>query len=80
MVNRVNAYQVAGSVAGMAVGQALAGPVTALVEPRAFMLGSALVTAGVVTALLSIKPVRRLGREPREPAGRSIPVSAGLPT
>jgi MFS family permease len=78
VVNRVNAYQVAGSVAGMAVGQALAGPVTALVEPRTFMLGSALVTAGVVTALLSIKPVRRLGREPQEPAGRSIPVSAGL--
>ncbi|TQS28569.1 MFS transporter [Microbispora sp. KK1-11] len=80
VVNRVNAYQVAGSVAGMTVGQAMAGPVTALVEPRTFMLGSALVTAGVVAALLSITPVRRLGREPLEPAGRSIPVSAGLST
>lgn len=80
VVNRVNAYQVAGSVAGMAVGQALAGPVTALVEPRAFMLGSALVTVGVVAALLSIRPVRRLGREPQESGGRSISVSAGLPT
>ncbi|WP_406315050.1 MFS transporter [Streptosporangium sp. NBC_01639] len=80
VVNRVNAYQVAGSVAGMAVGQALAGPVTALVEPRAFMLGSALVTVGVVTALLSIKPVRRLSREPQKAGGRSIPVSAGLLT
>lgn len=77
VVNRVNAYQIAGSVAGMAVGQALAGPVTTLVEPRAFMLGSALVTAGVVAALLSITPVRRLGRDPQEPAGRAISVSAG---
>ncbi|MFI6510970.1 MFS transporter [Streptosporangium sp. NPDC050855] len=78
VVNRVNAYQVAGSVAGMAAGQALAGPVTALVEPRTFMLGSALVTAGVVAALLVIKPVRRLGREPREAADRSVPVVAGV--
>jgi hypothetical protein len=78
VVNRVNAYQVAGSVAGMAVGQALAGPVTTLVEPRTFMLGSALATAGVVAALLSIRPVRRLGRESREAGGRPIAVSAGL--
>ncbi|MEU0478739.1 MFS transporter [Streptosporangium sp. NPDC006013] len=80
VVNRVNAYQVAGSVAGMAVGQALAGPVTALVEPRAFMLGSALVTVGVVAALLLIKPVRRLGWEPQEAGGQSISVSASLLT
>ncbi|GAT67359.1 MFS transporter [Planomonospora sphaerica] len=80
VVNRVNAYQVAGSVAGMAVGQALAGPVATLVEPRVFMLGSALVTVGVVAALLSIRPVRRLGREPRVPGVLPIPVSAGSPT
>ncbi|MEV3984857.1 MFS transporter [Nonomuraea sp. NPDC049758] len=73
VLNRVNAYQVAGSVAGMAVGQALAGPVTALVEPRVFMLGSALVTVGVVTALLVIRPVRRLGR--RSQASGSGPVT-----
>ncbi|GIH97631.1 MFS transporter [Planobispora siamensis] len=79
VVNRVNAYQVAGSVAGMAVGQALAGPLTALVEPRAFMLGSALVTVGVVTALLSIKPVRRLGRDSREARERPAPVAADVP-
>ncbi|WP_049566941.1 MFS transporter [Nonomuraea sp. SBT364] len=70
VLNRVNAYQVAGSVAGMAVGQALAGPVAAVIEPRAFMLGSALVAAGVVAALLSIRPVRRLGRDPLDPGGR----------
>ncbi|MEU4704127.1 MFS transporter [Nonomuraea dietziae] len=76
VVNRVNAYQVAGSVAGMAVGQALAGPVATLVGPRAFMLVSAVVTAGVVAALLLIKPVRRLGREPLEAADQSISVPA----
>jgi predicted MFS family arabinose efflux permease len=80
VVNRVNAYQVAGSVAGMAVGQALAGPITVLVEPRVFLLGSALVTVGVVTALLLIKPVRRLGREPQEAGDRPIPASAGVLT
>ncbi|MEV1001387.1 MFS transporter [Nonomuraea sp. NPDC050202] len=80
VLNRVNAYQVAGSVAGMAAGQALAGPVTTLVEPRAFMLGSAVVAVGVVAALLLIKPVRRLGREPQGAAGRSVPARAGSPT
>ncbi|MEV4396565.1 MFS transporter [Nonomuraea sp. NPDC049607] len=73
VMNRVNAYQVAGSVAGMAVGQALAGPVSALVEPRDFMLVSAVVTVGVVTALLVIGPVRRLGR--RSPLSEGGPVT-----
>ncbi|MEU1724706.1 MFS transporter [Nonomuraea sp. NPDC005692] len=76
VLNRVNAYQVAGSVAGMAVGQALAGPVTALVEPRVFMLGSALVTVGVVTALLVIGPVRRLGRRSQASASGPVKVPA----
>ncbi|WP_327088904.1 MFS transporter [Nonomuraea sp. NBC_01738] len=61
VLNRVNAYQVAGSVAGMAVGQALAGPVATVIEPRVFLFGSALVTVGVAAALLLIGPVRRLG-------------------
>ncbi|MFC7561788.1 MFS transporter [Actinomadura namibiensis] len=76
VVNRVNAYQVAGSVAGMAVGQALAGPATTLVEPRAFLLGSALVTAGVAAALLLIGPVRRLNREPApDTPGTELPLT-----
>ncbi|MFC7110526.1 hypothetical protein ACFQQB_65175 [Nonomuraea rubra] len=76
VLNRVNAYQVAGSVAGMAAGQALAGPVSTLVEPRAFLLGSALVAAGVVAALLLIRPVRRLGGEPRRAGDRPVPAGA----
>ncbi|MBB5079850.1 MFS transporter [Nonomuraea endophytica] len=64
VLNRVSAYQVAGSVAGMAVGQALAGPAALVVEPRTFLMGSAMVTVGVVAALLLIRPVRELGRRP----------------
>ncbi|MFI6533301.1 MFS transporter [Nonomuraea sp. NPDC050547] len=75
VLNRVSAYQVAGSVAGMAVGQALAGPAALLVEPRTVLLGSAMVTVGVVAALLLIRPVRDLGRRPV--AGEPIPVGQG---
>ncbi|MFI6392884.1 MFS transporter [Nonomuraea sp. NPDC050540] len=75
VLNRVSAYQVAGSVAGMAVGQALAGPVALLVEPRTVLLGSAMVTVGVVAALLLIRPVRDLGRRPV--AGEPIPAGQG---
>ncbi|TDB84287.1 MFS transporter [Actinomadura sp. KC216] len=71
VLNRVNAYQIAGSVAGMAAGQALAGPATALIAPRTFMLLSTLTTIAVVAALLLIKPVRNLGRDP-EPAWASV--------
>ncbi|MFI9553390.1 MFS transporter [Nonomuraea endophytica] len=76
VLNRVSAYQVAGSVAGMAVGQALAGPAALLVEPRTFLLGSAMVTVGVVAALLLIRPVRELGRRPV--GDRPSPVPDGL--
>ncbi|WP_242884128.1 MFS transporter [Actinomadura litoris] len=76
VLNRVNAYQVAGSVAGMAVGQAVAGPVTTVVEPRAFMGMSALVTAGIVAALLLIGPIRRLGRDPLRAAEEPLPATA----
>lgn len=76
VLNRVSAYQVAGSVAGMAVGQALAGPAALLVEPRTVLLGSAMVTVGVVAALLLIRPVRDLGRRPV--AGEPIPVGHGV--
>ncbi|MFI6505792.1 MFS transporter [Nonomuraea typhae] len=73
VLNRVSAYQIAGSVAGMAVGQALAGPAALLVEPRTFLMGSALVTLGVAVALLLIRPVRELGRQPmgEQPASAS---------
>ncbi|MEV0582667.1 MFS transporter [Nonomuraea sp. NPDC050310] len=76
VVNRVNAYQVAGSVAGMAVGQALAGPISLVIAPRDFMLGSALVTLGVAAALLLIKPVRNLPRAAPTPTTEPAPIPA----
>ncbi|MFI0366986.1 MFS transporter [Actinomadura sp. 1N219] len=81
VLNRVNAYQIAGSVAGMAAGQALAGPATALIDPRTFMLGSTAATAGIVAALLLINPIRNLGRDPQPPKCRPIPnAHEALPT
>ncbi|MEV4221958.1 MFS transporter [Nonomuraea sp. NPDC049725] len=79
VLNRVSAYQVAGSVAGMAVGQALAGPAALVVEPQTFLLGSAVVTVGVSAALLLIRPVRGLRRlsAPTDPA---LPAPATSPT
>ncbi|MFI6818738.1 MFS transporter [Nonomuraea sp. NPDC050328] len=76
VVNRVNAYQVAGSVAGMAVGQALAGPISLVIAPRDFMLGSALVTLGVAAALLLIKPIRNLPRAAPTPTTEPAPIPA----
>ncbi|GAA4564165.1 MFS transporter [Planotetraspora kaengkrachanensis] len=62
VLNRVTAYEVAGSVSGVAVGQALVGPVSAVVEPRDLLFLSAGVSAVVCAALLLIPPIRRLRR------------------
>ncbi|GII30263.1 MFS transporter [Planotetraspora mira] len=62
VLNRVTAYEVAGSVSGVAVGQALVGPLSSVVEPRDLLLLSAGVAAAVCAALLLIPPIRRLRR------------------
>ncbi|MGJ6965690.1 MFS transporter [Streptosporangium sp. G11] len=62
VLNRVTAYEVAGSVSGVAVGQALVGPVSSIVEPRDLLFVSTGVTAAVCAALLLIPPIRRLRR------------------
>jgi MFS family permease len=62
VLNRVTAYEVAGSVSGVAVGQALVGPVATVVAPRDLLLLSTAVTLGVCAAVLLIRPVRRLRR------------------
>ncbi|WP_405151126.1 MFS transporter [Sphaerisporangium sp. NBC_01403] len=62
VLNRVTAYEVAGSVSGVAVGQALVGPVSSLVEPRDLLFLSTGVSAAVCAALLLIPPIRRLRR------------------
>ncbi|MCU7722860.1 MFS transporter [Actinoplanes sp. KI2] len=65
VLNRVTAYEVAGSVSGIAAGQALIGPASAVVAPRDLLILSTAVTAAVVTALLLVRPIRNLrGRPP----------------
>ncbi|GAA4232881.1 MFS transporter [Actinomadura meridiana] len=80
VMNRVNAYQVAGSVTGMAIGQALAGPATKLVEPRTFMLGSTLITITTITALLLIKPIRNLRHTTPKAPDQPTPTPAAAST
>jgi len=62
VLNRVTAYEIAGSVAGVAVGQALVGPVAGIVDPRTLLVVSAGVSFAVCAALLLTPPVRRLRR------------------
>ncbi len=64
VLNRVTAYEVAGSVSGVAIGQALVGPVSSVVAPRDLLLLSTAVTVAVCASLLLIAPVRRLRRKP----------------
>ncbi|GAB2864906.1 MFS transporter [Actinocorallia aurea] len=60
VLNRITAYEVAGSVAGVAVGQALAGSYTAVLEPRVMLLVSTATTFAVCSAVLLTRPARRL--------------------
>src|SRR6185312_8586732 len=60
VLNRVTAYEVAGSVSGVALGQALVGPASAAVAPRDLLVFATFVVAAVVAALLLIRPVRDL--------------------
>ncbi|WP_067134110.1 MFS transporter [Microtetraspora malaysiensis] len=62
VLNRVTAYEIAGSVSGMAVGQALVGPVSEIVSPRGLLFVSSCVSFAVCAALLLTSPVRRLRR------------------
>ncbi|GAA2738914.1 MFS transporter [Actinocorallia aurantiaca] len=62
VLNRVTAYEVAGSVSGVAVGQALVGPVSEAVDPRSLLFVSAGVCVAVCAALLTTRPIRNLRR------------------
>ncbi|WP_329123919.1 MFS transporter [Streptomyces sp. NBC_01353] len=62
VLNRVSAYELAGSVSGIALGQILAGPATALASPgRLLLLSAGACLAGCV-ALFAIPAVRTLRR------------------
>ncbi|GIJ43598.1 MFS transporter [Virgisporangium aliadipatigenens] len=62
VLNRVTAYEVAGSVCGLALGQALVGPVSSVVAPRDLLLLGGGVSAAVCAALLLVPVIRRLNR------------------
>jgi MFS family permease len=65
VLNRVTAYEVAGSVSGMALGQALVGPVSSVVDARTLLVGSGAACCAVCAALLLTRPIRRLRRVDR---------------
>ncbi|MFJ9909838.1 MFS transporter [Streptomyces sp. NPDC101152] len=64
VLNRIHAYDVAGSLAMMPVGQALAGPAAASLGADQVLLVSAAMSLAVPVALLAIRAVRDLIRAP----------------
>ncbi|MEU1195145.1 MFS transporter [Streptomyces sp. NPDC005813] len=81
VLNRIHAYDVAGSLAMMPVGQALAGPAAAALGADHVLLIAGVMTLVVSTALLAVPAIRNLVRVdgppplPRPPAATE-PVSA----
>ncbi|MDX6739185.1 MFS transporter [Actinocorallia sp. A-T 12471] len=70
VLNRVTAYEMAGSVAGIAAGQALVGAYLLILAPRDLLLVSTATTVAVCLALLLTRPVRSLRAVPaKTPAG-----------
>ncbi|MET9901772.1 MFS transporter [Streptomyces sp. NPDC006446] len=75
VLNRVTAYELAGSVSGIALGQIMAGPATTLASPGRLLLVSAGACLAGCVALLTIPAIRTLRRAaptdvgtPRKPA------------
>nr|WP_229925017.1 MFS transporter [Streptomyces sulfonofaciens] len=62
VLNRIHAYDVAGSLAMMPVGQALAGPAAGVFGTGHVLLAGGLVTLLVAVALLSVPAIRNLVR------------------
>nr|WP_069467562.1 MFS transporter [Actinacidiphila rubida] len=62
ILNRIHAYEVAGSVAMVPVGQALAGPASSAFGARHVLVAGSVVAVAVATTLLSIPAVRTLRR------------------
>ncbi|MGE6737073.1 MFS transporter [Streptomyces sp. NPDC059900] len=74
VLNRIHAYDVAGSIALLPVGQALAGPAASAFGAEHVLLTGAVTTLAVCLALLSVPAIRGLVRTD----GR-VPVSGGGP-
>ncbi|MFD3332829.1 MFS transporter [Streptomyces sp. NPDC058700] len=61
-LNRMHAYDVAGSLLMMGVGRTLSGPVAAAVGTEAVLTAGAGIAVLVVAALLAVRPIRTLPR------------------
>ncbi|MER7131866.1 MFS transporter [Streptosporangium saharense] len=61
-LNRVAAYEIAGSILAVPFGQAIAGPASALFGIRDMLLAAAVIALGCATALVVAWPIRRLPR------------------
>ncbi|HWS32566.1 MAG TPA: MFS transporter [Actinoplanes sp.] len=59
-LNRVSAYEIAGSILAVPLGQVLSGPATHLLGVRNLLLLAAVMALGCAFALLLIAPIRRL--------------------
>ncbi|MFF8413089.1 MFS transporter [Streptomyces omiyaensis] len=69
VLNRVSAYELAGSVSGISAGQLLAGPAAGLTTPHHFLLLSALTCVAASAALLAVPAIRTLRRAPASGPG-----------
>lgn len=73
VLNRIHAYDVAGSLAMMPVGQALAGPAAAGLGAGGVLMVAAVTSVVVIIALLAIPAVRNLVRVDAPPVGAGAP-------
>ncbi|WP_460395256.1 MFS transporter [Actinophytocola sediminis] len=69
VLNRIHAYEVAGSLAMLPVGQALAGPASGLLGAPTVLLTSGVLGICCVTALVSVPAIRNLRRVRDGPVG-----------
>ncbi|SCK35223.1 MULTISPECIES: MFS transporter [unclassified Streptomyces] len=70
VLNRVSAYELAGSVSGIALGQILAGPALALASPGRLLLVSAGACLAGCAALFAIPAIRSLRRAASADGGK----------
>ncbi len=77
VLNRVSAYEVAGSIMGIPIGQVLAGPVGGLVGPELVLGTSAAVGVAGCALLLLLRPIRNLRRATSPPP---LPTPTPVPT
>lgn len=71
VLNRVSAYELAGSVSGIALGQILAGQATTLASPGRLLLVSAGACLAGCVALFAIPAIRTLRRAAPMDGGKS---------